>query len=305
MRLLHAFLFLTLCANIPIIAEARIIDRTAAVVNGAVILTSDIDNFRKQIKFRGQLDPFISVFQLVPENEKDILNYLIQEQLILQKFDPKDEEVESAINGIQQNNGITRDQLKQVLTSQGVTFDLYKEMMRTSVAKGRLIEQLKPLAIISDDQVRNFYYTNPEFKDLRKNQKTVLSYDLEQLLLPNRTTADLAQARLNNGEDLASLVNQMSDRGVELVNLGVLSEEALNAVTKKALESVGSGGFSQPINTGSGYIILHVKSIGSPKDPAFERIKEQLRNRLGRTALSKQLAIWTEHERGGSFVHIP
>src|SRR3954466_15734262 len=102
MKFLCAFLFLFLTFN----ADARVIDRTVAVVNGAVILSSDISDFNKQAKFRGQLDPFIAAYQLGPESEKDILNYLIQEQLILQKFLPKDEQVEDAINNIQRNNNI-------------------------------------------------------------------------------------------------------------------------------------------------------------------------------------------------------
>jgi peptidyl-prolyl cis-trans isomerase SurA len=301
MKFLCAFLSLFITFN----ADARIIDRTAAVVNSAVILASDVSDFNKQTKFRSQLDPFIAAYQLGPESERDILNYLIQEQLILQKFQPKDEQVEDAINNVQRSNGINREQLKQVLANEGIAFDLYQELMRTSVAKGQLIRQLQPLAAVSDEQVKNFYYTSPEFKDFRKNQKAVISYDLEQLMLPNKTTADLAISRLNGGDDLDSVLNLVRDRGAELVNLGQFSEETLNPTTRKALESVGSGGYSQPISTGSGYIILHVKSVGSPKDPAFERVKDQVRSKLFRVAFRKQLTAWTAHERGGSFVHIP
>ena len=306
MQILHVLALVFCALGTPSVANAQVIDRTMAVVNGDVLLLSDIEQFKEQSKLRGELDPFISFFQLRPSTEKEILNYLIQERIILRKMDPKEDEVEEEINNIQRNNGINREQLKQVLLSEGASFDVYKEMMRISVAKRKVIDRdLRPLAIITDEQVKKFYYTSPEFLERRKTNKLVLSYDIDQINTPNKLTADLAHERLSKGEDVESLVKQLEKRGVEKVSLGVLSEENLNKTIRKALESVGAGGVSMPIDTGSGYIILFVRSIGSPKDPAFEKIKEQLRNQLFRQSLKVQLSAWTTREQSGSFVHIP
>ncbi|MGZ3650123.1 MAG: peptidyl-prolyl cis-trans isomerase [Bdellovibrionota bacterium] len=294
-------LFFVLCA------QAREIDRTAVLVNGDVILQSDVGAFKKNFALRREIDPFIPLMAYSPNAAKDAdaMNYLVQERLVQQKYPPTEDEIEEEINAVQRNNHIDRDHLKEVLKSQGVKFEDYRRLMGVSVSKRKLIEKdLRPLAAISDEDVRNFYYTDSVFANRRKTQKLVLSYTLQQMLLPTEAMAQTAQKRLHAGEDFDSVAAELSSRGVETSRLASMSEENINPKIREAIQGMHVGESTRTIVAGDTRMILRILEIGAPQDPVFEKEKETIRNELFQKALVNQLKLWTERERASSYVHV-
>ncbi|MGZ3705168.1 MAG: peptidyl-prolyl cis-trans isomerase, partial [Bdellovibrionota bacterium] len=209
------------------------------------------------------------------------------------------------INAVQRNNHIDRDHLKEVLKSQGVKFEDYRRLMGVSVSKRKLIEKdLRPLAAISDEDVRNFYYTDSVFANRRKTQKLVLSYTLQQMLLPTEAMAQTAQKRLHAGEDFDSVAAELSSRGVETSRLASMSEENINPKIREAIQGMHVGESTRTIVAGDTRMILRILEIGAPQDPVFEKEKETIRNELFQKALVNQLKLWTERERASSYVHV-
>lgn len=302
MKFSSAFLFLLLASTS---AEARLVDKTVALVNGDVILLSDLATFRKNQALRREIDPFISLTNFSSDSTKDIQNYLIQEKLVLQKAPPSEDEVEEEINSVQRNNRIGRDQLKEVLKAQGVNFDDYRALMGIAVAKRKLLDRdLRPLAAVSDDDVKNFYYTDSAFKARQKEQKLVLTYGLQQLILPSSSMAEEASRRIRAGEDFDAVISDLAGKGAESSRLPSISEENMNAKIKEAIQGLKVGEVTKPVSAGSGYLILKVTSVSAPKDQTFEKEKERIRGLLFQKALVNQLGIWTERERAASYVHI-
>ena len=288
-------------------AQGREIDRTAVLVNGDVVLHSDINSFKKNFPLRREIDPFIQLMSTSGDASKDAdaLNYLVQERLVQQKYPASEDEIEEEINAVQRNNRIDREHLKEVLKSQGVKFEDYRRLMGVSVSKRKLIEKdLRPLAAISDEDVRNHYYTDAAFNARRKEQKLVLSYTLQQMLLPNSTVADMAQKKLKAGEDFDSVSSELAARGAESSRLASISEENLNPMIRDAIQGMKVGESTKTIVAGTTYMILRILEIGAPKDPVFEKEKERIRNELFQKALVNQLKLWTERERASSYVHV-
>lgn len=145
--LLACLLSATLAAPVvlPTLAfaqELQPIDRIAAVVNEDVVLRSELDravaNIRAQYAGREE--------QLPPT---DVLERQVLERLILVKLQVAraqetgvrvaEEEVEQAIAGIAQQNGIPVDALRQRVTSDGSSFAEF----RTSVRDELLIQRLR------------------------------------------------------------------------------------------------------------------------------------------------------------------
>jgi parvulin-like peptidyl-prolyl isomerase len=264
-----------------------------------------VARFKKNLTLRKEIDPYIDLTKFSSDSSKDILNYLIQEKLVMQKSPPTDDEVEEEINSIQHNNKIGREQLKEVLKSQGVDFDDYRHLMAVAVAKRKLLDRdLRSLAAISDEDVRNFYYTDSAFQSRRQAQKMVLSYGLQQLILPNSKLANEAARRLKAGEDFDSVTSDLSGKGAESSNLSSISEENMNPKIRKAIQGLKVGESTKPISTGSGYMILKVTNVSAPQDPTFEKEKERIRGMLFQKALLNQLKLWTERERASSYIHI-
>lgn len=302
MKFTPVFLFLLLA--VP--ANAREIDRTSVLVNGDVVLKSDINSFKKNFPLRREIDPFVNLVSMSSDaKEKDVVDYLIQERLVSQKHNASDDEVEEEINVVQRNNRIDRDHLKEVLKSQGVKFEDYKRIMGVAVSKRKLIEkELRPLAAVSDEDVKNYYYTDSSFQTRRKDSKLVLSYTLQQMLIPSQALAETAVKRLRGGEDFDSVASDLSTKGVESSRLGTISEDNMNSRIKEAVTGLKVGDSTKAFNTGSGYMVLRILEIGAPKDPVFEREREKIRNELFQKALVNQLRLWTERERASSYVHL-
>lgn len=300
---LIGFLAFTL---LPLIADARLIDKTSALVNSDVILLSDLSLFRKNFALRREIDPFIALLNFQsPENTKANLEYLIQESLVLQKFPSTEDEVEEEINAVQRNNKIDRERLKEVLRSQGVNFEDYRNLMMVSVAKRKLVDrELRPLAMVTDEEVKNYYYTDPVYRQRQKAQQLVLKYSLQQLLIPNQKLAQTISNRLKSGEDLDAIASEYPGQ-VELSKLGTISEENMNDKIRESIQGLKVGESTSPMTAGTGYMILKVLDISAPVDPDFESEKEKIRSVLFQKALVNQLNIWTERERAQSYVHIP
>ncbi len=303
MKKFYPFSFLALFLSIS--AQARMVDRTVALVNGDVILQSDLTTFRKNMPLRKEVDPLLGLVSVSPESTKEVQDYLIQEKLILQKSAATEEEVEEEISSVQKNNKINRDQLRDVLKSQGVNFEDYKRLMAISVAKRKLIErELRPLAAVSDEEVKNAYYTDSVFQKQRTGQKLVLSYGLRQLILPSSSMAEEASKRIRSGEDFDAVLADLSSKGADSTVLNSISEENMNSKIREAVQGLKVGEVSKPISAGSGYLLLKVTSVSAPQDPVFEQEKERIRSVLFQKALLNQLKIWTDRERAASYVHI-
>jgi peptidyl-prolyl cis-trans isomerase SurA len=288
------------------LAQAREIDRTAVLVNGDVILRSDLSAFKKNFELRKQLDPFVQILSYSGDaKDADALNYLVQERLVQQKYPPTDDEIEEEINAVQRNNRIDREHLKELLKSQGVKYEDYRRLLGVSVAKRKLIEKdLRPLAAISDEDVRNYYYTDAAFAARRKSQRLVLSYTLQQMLLPSEALAQSASRRLRAGEDFDSVASELAPKGVETSRIASMSEEDMNPKIREAIQGMKVGDSTKIIVSGQTYMILRILEIGAPQDPVFEKDKERIRNDLFQKALVNQLHLWTERERASSYIHV-
>lgn len=303
---MKALILATLFFLFSLTTHARLVDKTVALVNGDLVLQSDITEFQKTFSLRREIDPLVGVTQFSSASTSDILQYLIQETLILQKSASTEEEIEEEVSAVQRNNKISREQLKEVLRSQGVNFDIYRKLMSVSVAKRKLVDrELRPLAAVSDEEVKNFYYTDSAYLSRRKEQKLVLTYSFQQLIVSNSKLADAAVKRLKEGEDFDSLSTSMANDGVESTKLNSISEENLNPNIKQAIQGLRVGEVTRPIPAGSGYVVLRITSIGAPKDPDFEKEKEKIRATLFQKSLLNQLKRWTERERATAYIHVP
>lgn len=287
-------------------ARARLIDQTAALVNSNVVADSDIQKFKRQLGIRKELDPFIAFFNYVPKTDKEILAFLIQEALVMEQFKPSPEDIDQEIDNIMRENSLTLDVLKSVLGSQNVSYDEYRVIVGFSIAKRRMIDrELRPLAIVSDDEVKNFYYTQQEFRKERNNSKLLISYDVSQLQAPSKEIATKAYEELSRGVDLESVVSKFSADGVESVELGVLREDKLNKKIRDSLDGLKVGESSKPVSLGGSVYVIHkVNSISAPHDPVYEGMKDRIKSVLFQRALKQQLELWTDRQREEAYVNV-
>ncbi len=138
-------------------AHAQAIDRIAAVVNEDVILQSELDRATRNIlnQYANRQD------QLPP---RDVLERQVLERLIMVRLQVaratesgirvSDEEVDAAINSVAQQNGMTLDQLRQQLASDGTSFNDFRNSLRDELVIQRLRQSFAQSRVsVSDAEV--------------------------------------------------------------------------------------------------------------------------------------------------------
>ena len=140
------------------VAAAETLDRIVAVVNGDVILYSDLqDNVNKMIKSAPQgVSPDPSKRG---ELEREVLQQLIRERLVEQEavrlkitVTPKD--VDDAVEDIQKNNHLTAAQLEAAIAKEGKTKEQFREGIRKELVRMRLVDRaLKSKTVVTEAQV--------------------------------------------------------------------------------------------------------------------------------------------------------
>lgn len=122
-------------------AGAAPVERIAAVVNEDVILRSELD--RAMANIRGQYAGKEN--QLPPQ---DVLERQVLERLVLTRLQiaratdsgitASDEDLESAVQGVAQQNGMTVDQLRGRITADGMSFTEFRNNLRDEIITQRL-----------------------------------------------------------------------------------------------------------------------------------------------------------------------
>ncbi|MBS1959286.1 MAG: peptidylprolyl isomerase [Bdellovibrionales bacterium] len=307
------FTALVLAASVNAV-RAETVERVEAIVNKAVVYKSDVDRFKKLIPLRLKVDPFFASDPLSKKQNPDpaeVVDYLVNEKLILDKFPVNDSEVETEITGIQNNLHIDRDGLKQAINREGFKFEDYFAMMRASIAKRQLIDHdIRNKATVSDDDLRAEYNrgkaTSKSFRGsfhiyliriTKKNFKTTA-------LAKQSATAALAD--LSAGKEFKSVAEKYSDDGTSSSggDLGYLSYSEMSPTLQKEVQKLGPGKTSGLIDNGKSYEIIKVEDIKADVDAGFDREKDALRAKLLEGEFHHQIGLWLDRQRAQNFVKI-
>lgn len=167
---------LALYVSTPLCAESYK-DRLVAVVNGDVILFSDLEK-QKQPLIRS-----LSVLPISPvppgkwPTEKEILDELIILQLLEQEATRKgvtieDQAVDASIESIRQRNNLTHDQFVLYLAANGANYADYRKMMKRQFLLRKLIAmEVGQKIALSEEDAQNYFKEHrdrieEEFKSL-------------------------------------------------------------------------------------------------------------------------------------------
>ena len=296
-------------------AEAGLLDRLEASVNSELILRSDISHFRRTVPLRKQLDPLFQGTQVEKHGRKasnrQIVNFLINEKVILSKFPVSKQEVEDEIRKIQTNNRVSREALISALKAQGFVFDDYFQLIKSSVAKKKLIDsEIRSKVSVSDDDVKNYFYNQYEGK------KTARSYRIQIITVePDKHSSgkealEIAQQALNDiqgGESFAKTAKKYSDspNAEEGGDLGFLSSENISPTIAKELKNLKVGQTSKILGgSDTQYFIIRLADIKSGEDEKLKQLKEKIRAQLLAKEFQQQIHLWIDRERQNAFVRV-
>ena len=298
--------------------DAKVVERILAVVNDQMILQSDVERFRKNLKSGGFVDE--SLVRLTDRKKlltdvPALLNHLIDEKILDYEVKKRNmevtiERVEQEIRSITGRQRINRSQLRDVLAEKGVSFSEYQDFIKRSIERQALIDREVSSKIkISDEDVAAYYLKT---KGPSKSQAFELNLS-HILFMPSNGGAAAAKDRaekvlskLREGQPFEKLAEQYSeDPGFSQGgSLGVFKTGEMNSQIERAVKGLNEGEFSKLVETKTGLHIIKVNRKTITSDPELDAKKEEYRNLLFADAFRKQFRNWLNQRRDEAAIRI-
>ncbi len=298
----------------PAIAEP--IDSIVAVVEENVILRSELD-----LAVEGVLERVRAAGEQMPPRdllERQVLERLIIRELQIQRalmtgIRVSDTDIDQALVNLAQGNGITLQQMRQVIESEGEDFSEFRQNIAEELlaerVRQRIVSSMPP---ISDTEVDILLAS----EDLARGE-----YNISHIMvgLPDGATPDQIQSaraeaediheRLMNGLDFASAAISFSD-GQEALEGGEVGWRDLNSIPaffSDAITDLGPGDITEPIRSPAGYHIVKVNDYRERRQVMMEEYKarhimvETNEIVTAREAMDKITRIRQQLEEGADF----
>ncbi|MFC0178683.1 peptidylprolyl isomerase SurA [Thorsellia kenyensis] len=253
------------------------VNSIAAVVNDSVVLQSEVETMLENIKSNASQSK-----QTLPDDNKlrqQILDRLISENLQMQIAKNKgikisDQSIESAIADIALRNGVTVEEMKGHLQSQGISFNEY----RSQVKKDILLSQVQSIELgkkvrIPDNEVEALA------KQISAQNVERFEVNLSHILiaLPQNPSAleesdgfELATeitSQIKGGGDFAKLAYTYSAdaQALDGGQMGWGKVEELPPFFSEKLATPKKGAIIGPLRSPIGYHIIKVNDVRSTK----------------------------------------
>ncbi len=302
---LQLFIFIFFFATT---SSSRVVERVLAVVEGQMILKSDVQSFQKKLNRKSLVNENLISFLNLETNSKsqeDILNYLIAKKIII-VFSEKDLNISTLDNliakeltNLAKQNNISVTQLKKEIMSRGINFEDYKKF----IGESSLIRSTLERNVIS--QVRP---TEADFVSYLKRNGIAgivptYSYNLDQIYIPKSNPKALELAKTvdkNNFKDFFT----SKVASVETTKLGLLKSSDISKSHAKAIESVKQNNVSSIINESKGFRIFFVNfRRGNFNIPNTSKVRN-LQKKYYDSKIKAQFKIWFSEIKPQFFVRI-
>lgn len=259
---------LVLCGTVH--AQVKPLDRVVAIVDNDVIMQSQLEQRLREVEQnigkRGDANA------LPPQDvlRQQVLDRLVLENIQLQMGDRAgiridDDELNQAMAGIAERNGLDLEQFQAALAADGLSFmeareQVRREMIISRVRQYRVAERIQ----VSEQEVKNFLAS-----DLGKMHLSE-EYNLANILVPLQDSASSeeiqAAARqaedlyrqLEAGADFAQLAISRSagETALEGGEIGWRQAAQLPPPFDQLVGQLAVGGVTQPVRTPGGFILL-------------------------------------------------
>jgi peptidyl-prolyl cis-trans isomerase SurA len=298
--------------------KALVLDRVAAVVNGSVILESELET--RMVPLLAGLESIDDPRERERRQAKlrtQLLDDMISEELVVQaareaKLEVEPKEVTAALEEIKNQNGLDNAQLEAALAQQGFTVQTYRKEVERQLLHLRAVNMLvRPRVNVTEEDVRARYDA------MSRRSASVNKVHLKHVLVavPDNPTAaqvEAAKARaaeiiekVKAGASFDDVARQYSDDGATRDSggdLGWIERGSIATEWEVIVFSMEQGEVRGPISGPRGLHVFFVQELAKTDLAPFDEVKEQLRNDLYRQEMDKQTAAWITELREKAFV---
>lgn len=302
-----------------VMAPAETVDRIVAVVNGDIIVLSEL----RQIS-RNYLDRMSDQFKVaggdeqLREAERRILDQLIDEKLVNQEADRlaitfSEREVDMAVKDMQNRNKLNDAQFAAALAEEGMTMPKYREQLKSQMKKVRVIDQeIKSRIQVSKEEVDAYYEKHAD--DF--NAEPEVRIQQIRLIIPPESSAgevnriqaqaESILAKIKGGEEFTSLVGLYSQDPTAQAggDMGIFKRgELLPAIDEYAF-SMKPGEVSPVIRTEGGFHIVKVLGRREPTALSDEERRAEVKDVIFSEKAEEDFKVWIEKLRKKAYIEV-
>lgn len=336
------FIAATLLILAAVAYADNIVDEIVARVNDQIITRSEFER-AKQSRVQELKQQFPSDWQTRWTNmEKDVLREMVDEQLLLEKGKELgitgETETVKQLNKMRQEMGLASMQdLEDEAKKQGVSFEDYKESIRTRVVTQQVIGQEVGSKIhITNEEVQEFYQKHqkelegPEEITLReilistqpkpapdksaqggqKNADQAAEDKPAQedpaLAAQAEAKAKLAYQQLKNGMKFDELAKKISDGSTAAQGgpLGTFKKGELAKEFEDKTLDLKPGEFTEPIRTKQGFLILKVDAHRSAGVPPLSEVEDNIKQAIYSQKLEPAARAYLNKLREQAYIEV-
>lgn len=300
-------------------AEARVVEKIAAVVGGNVILASEVEEKAtplmaeiSRINDPGKRSARASALR------REVLDRLIDDELIAGqaaelRLSISPEQVDASIAEIKRQNNIDDNQLRDALRAQGMSMTAYRADLKRQLLRFRVINIAVGSKVnISDEDVRAYY--NRHYKVGGANVQVRASHIF--LTIPEGADAGVVGEKQALGrklveraasEDFAKLARQYSDDAAtraEGGDLGYFGKDMLPKPIEELVFAMKPGEVRGPVRADRGFHVIKLVDRKTTDAKPLAEVEDDIRMQLRQKEMEKQTKSYLADLRKRTLVDV-
>lgn len=297
-------------------AEAKVVERIIAVINGDIITQTDLEAKLRQEGFSEER----AAGPIQKEQKRsNALNRLIDEILLKQAIEHSniqitEEELDRAINNILQQNRMTKSQLRTEVAKKGITFEEYKEQLKLEIKKIKFVNQVISSGVkVTDRDLRDYFDRNKAtFRGGKQAHIaeivlpiTDITTEEEAIALRNKALSIVKQSR-DRPSAFSKLAKQHSQgpNANKGGDIGVVKIDDLPTNVAQVVKNMPAGAVSNPIPTEMAIVIVKLIQWPEVSDQDFDSMRDIIYQRLHDQKMEGALESYVQKMRQHAYIEI-
>ena len=300
----------------PIGANATVVEDVVARINDQVITRTEYERSQQGLVTEANQEKW-SQAELA-DKQHTLLRDLIDQQLLLSKGKvlgiTGDAEVTRQLDEIRKRANLPdMESLEKAAGEQGVSYEDFKQNIRNQVITQQVVrDEVGRHLNITPSQEQAYYQAHA--KDFEQAEQVHLSEILvstpdtatDAQISAAQSKADGLEAKLKAGGDFAQLAKSSSGGPTASAggDLGDFKRGMLGDVLEKATFALPVGGYTAPIRTRQGFVILKVDAHQQAGTPPLNQVENQVQEGLYMSQLQPALRSYLTQAREDAFVEV-
>lgn len=312
-------LFIAAAVLAPAVLSAdTVVEEIIARVNNQIVTRTDYEREQQQLKDEAQQQDPANAAKAVAQGQKDVLRGLIDRELLLEKGKDigisADTELIKRLDEMRKQMKLdTMEDLEKAATAQGVSFEDFKQNMRTEIITQQVIQrEVGSRLNISKDDEQAFYEQHKS--ELARPEEVKLSEILVSTEQAGDDQAKIAAAETKandllkqikaggNFEEIAKKESQ-GPSAAQGGDLGFFERGKLAKQLEDLTFGMKKDQVSDVIRTKQGFVILKVTEHQSAGIPAFNEIEPRVQEAVYMQRLQPALRTYLKKLREEAFIY--